>query len=73
MPVLESLFNKVAGLKTCSFIKKRPEHRYFSCEICEVFKNTCFYGTPPVAAYETKHIHASAADLLHIKIGNRDW
>ena len=22
---------------------------------------------------ETKHIHASAADLLHIKIGNLDW
>ena len=22
---------------------------------------------------ETKHIHASAADLLHIRIGNLDW
>ena len=22
----------------------------FSCEFCEVFKNTCFYGTPTVAA-----------------------
>ena len=26
-----------------------------------------------MAASETKHIHASAADLLHIKIGNLDW
>ena len=22
---------------------------------------------------KTKHIHASAADLLHIRIGNLDW
>ena len=22
---------------------------------------------------ETKHIHASAADLLHIRVGNLDW
>ena len=26
---LESLFNKVAGLKTCNFIKKRHQHRCF--------------------------------------------
>ena len=26
-PVLESPFNKVAGLKTCNFIKKRLQHR----------------------------------------------
>ena len=26
-----------------------------------------------MAASETKHIHASAADLLHIKIGNLNW
>ena len=31
------------------------------------------YRTPPVATSETKHIHASAADLLHIRIGNLYW
>ena len=28
-PVLEFLFNKVADLKACNFIKKRLRHRYF--------------------------------------------
>ena len=31
------------------------------------------YKTPPVATFETKHTHASAADLLHLRIGNLDW
>ena len=26
----------------------------FSCEFCEIFKNTFFYRTPPVAASVTK-------------------
>ena len=29
MPVLESLFNKVTGLKACNFTKKRLQHRSF--------------------------------------------
>ena len=33
-PVLESLFNKVAGLKTLTQV--------FSCEYCEILKNTFF-------------------------------
>ena len=33
-------------------------------------QHRCF---PTQAASETKHIHASAADLLHIRIGNLDW
>ena len=28
-PVLESLFNKVAGLKACNYIKERLQHRCF--------------------------------------------
>ena len=23
----------------------------FSCEVCQIFKNTFFYGTPPVTAF----------------------
>ena len=48
-PVLQSLFDKVVGLQTCNFIKKRLEYRCFFCEICEFFKNTFFYRTSPVA------------------------
>ena len=47
--MLESLFNKYAGLKACNFIKKRLQHRCFP-NICEIFKNTYFYRTHPVAA-----------------------
>ena len=44
--VLESLFNKVAGLSACNFIKKKRQPRCFpvksakSCEICEIFWRT---------------------------------
>ena len=39
--VLESFLNKVAGLKTCNFIKKTLTQS-FSCEYCEIFKNKFF-------------------------------
>ena len=45
----------------------------FSCKICEIFRNNFFYRTPPVATFETKHTHASAANLLHIRMGGLDW
>ena len=35
IPVLESVFNKVAG-------KEETSTQVFSCEICEIFKNTYF-------------------------------
>ena len=40
--MLESLFNKVAGLKVCNFIKKETTP-VFSCEYGGIFKNTLFY------------------------------
>ena len=42
-------FNKVAGA-TCNFIKKEALSQVFSCEFCEIFKNSFFYRTPPLAA-----------------------
>ena len=33
--MLESLFKKVAGLKACNFIKKRPQHRCFPVNIAK--------------------------------------
>ena len=41
-PVLEFLFNKVAGPQYCS------------SENCKIFKNTFFYRTAPVAASKVK-------------------
>ena len=40
--MLESLFNKVAGLK------ETPRH-VLSCEYCEIVNNSNFYRTAPVA------------------------
>ena len=41
IPVLASPFNKVAGLKTCNFVKNRFQHRCFPAKF-EKFKNTFF-------------------------------
>ena len=42
-------FNKVAGLRPASLLKKRLLYRcLFSCEFCEIFKNNIFYRTPLV-------------------------
>ena len=38
--------------KACSFIKKETLAQVFSCEFCEISKNTFFYRTPLVAASE---------------------
>ena len=43
--MLESLFNKVDSKDT-----KEAPTRVFSCEYCEIFKNTFFCGTSPLAA-----------------------
>ena len=51
--VLEYLFNNVAGLKN----QKETPTLAFSCESCEIFKNTFFYRTPPVTASEQTQIY----------------
>ena len=40
--MLESSFNKVAGLKVCIFIKKKIPTQLFFCEYCEILKNSFF-------------------------------
>ena len=49
-PMFEFLFNKVAGLRPCKFIKKRVEHRCFPVkfakflrELWRTFANECRY------------------------------
>ena len=44
-------FNKVAGL-VCNFIKKETLAQVFSCEFCEISKNTILNRTPLMAASE---------------------
>ena len=49
-PVPDLFFNKVA---VCNFIKKETLAQVlFSCEFCDISKNTFSYRTPPAAASE---------------------
>ena len=50
--VLESLFNKVAGLQASrpTTLLKKDSNTVFSCEYCEIFKSTCFEEHLPPAA-----------------------
>ena len=47
-------FNKVAGQRpeACNFIKKETLAQVFSCEFCEISKNT----------YSTEHLRTTASD-----------
>ena len=47
----ESLFfNKFAGLRPATLLKKESLAQVFSYEFCEISKNTFFDRTSPVAA-----------------------
>ena len=37
-----------------NFIKKETPTQVFSCEFCEICKNTFLHRAPPVAAYKSK-------------------
>ena len=39
-PALESLFNQIAGLQVCYFIKKRLQQRFFSINIVKFLKTS---------------------------------
>ena len=41
-PVLDSLFNKVAGPQACSFIKKRLQHRCFPVKFAKLLRTPFF-------------------------------
>ena len=64
--MLESLFKKVAGLKACNFIKKRPQHRCFPVNIAKflilvIWENIC----------QRLLFDLSNGSLLHGPIGSR--
>ena len=49
-PVPVSLFQYSCRPQACYFIKKETVEQVFSCEFCEISKNTFFHGTPLVTA-----------------------
>ena len=49
--------------------KKLPQYQCFLVKIAK-FSRTPFLQTPLMATFETKNNHASAADLLYIRIGS---
>ena len=57
--IKDSLISTEVVIRRCSvkrYTKFTEKHLFqglpqvFSCELCEIFKNTFFYRTPPVAA-----------------------
>ena len=62
--MLESLFNKFAGLKACNFIKKRLE-QVLSCEICKIFKNTYFEEHLRMGAFVLSTYSGTYFNLFH--------
>ena len=56
-PVLESPFNKVAGLKVCIFVKEETPTQLFSYEYCEILKNSFFNRTPHNFGYKIDIFH----------------
>ena len=53
--MLKSLFNKVNRPKACNFIKKETLTEVFSCECCEIYKNTYFEKHLQTAASEEEN------------------
>ena len=45
----------IIKLHASGFIKKETLAQVFSCEFCEIFKNTFSYRTPQVAAFASLH------------------
>ena len=48
------IFNKVSGLRPAALLKKETMVQVFSCQFCEISKDTFSYRTPLVAASEKK-------------------
>ena len=61
MPVLQSLFNKVAGLQPNNFIKERPQHR------CFPVNNAQFLITPILNERQLLHIVLFSQENNHIQ------
>ena len=65
---------KIIKPKACNFIEKESLAQVFSCEFCEISKNTYFYRTPQVTASvdKTGHKEALLASIRQLKIFQND-
>ena len=65
--MLEYLFNKPLGLQ---LYERETPTKVFSCEICEIFKNTFLKRTPLVGTFvmRFKYNFISASLILKIKM-----
>ena len=63
----------------CNFIKKGTLAQVFSCEFCEISKNTFFYRTPLVAAFVLGRSCRTVLDMVRtfisflIRLKFDDW
>ena len=51
---VKKVFLEIGCPQACNFIKKEALAQVFSCEFCEIFKNTFFHRTPLVAFHINK-------------------
>ena len=49
-------FSKQSSGEACKFVKKETLAQVFSCEFCEISKNTFFYRRPLVASPEIRNV-----------------
>ena len=54
-----NFLNKVTGLRSATLLKEETPIQVFSCEFCEIFKNTFFCRTPPVAVSAGRQANTS--------------
>ena len=53
-------------IEAYNFIETETLEQVFSCEFCEISKNTFFYRTPPVAA-------SVFAKVISVNYGHEFW
>ena len=64
--MLESLFNKVASLSACSFIRKRLKRRHFPMKLAKFLRTPFFYRTLPVAVSDILEAVQECYSFIHI-------
>ena len=59
----KSLFLIKLQASACNFIKKETLSQEFSCEFCEISKNTCILRNFQEISKNTEHLWATASDF----------
>ena len=68
MPVLESLFNKVVGLKPCNFFKKALQHRCFPVNVTKFIRTPISKIICQRLLLSFTHQAATSIDILRFLI-----